>query len=64
MDPDATPIPPAPTDPPTPPAGLAPRAPAAPVYLLPGWLDSGPGHWQTRWAQRHGDRRVLQDDWV
>lgn len=34
------------------------------VLLLPGWLDSGPGHWQTRWEHVHGDVRVLQDDWV
>lgn len=34
-----------------------------PVYLLPGWLDSGPGHWQTLWEQLHGDRRVVQHDW-
>lgn len=34
-----------------------------PVLLLPGWLDSGPGHWQTRWETHHGDRRVVQDDW-
>jgi hypothetical protein len=34
------------------------------VLLLPGWLDSGPGHWQTLWAQRHGWQRVEQDDWV
>ncbi|WP_374675237.1 RBBP9/YdeN family alpha/beta hydrolase [Ideonella sp.] len=34
------------------------------VLLVPGWLDSGPGHWQTRWEGRHGDERVLQDDWV
>ena len=34
------------------------------VLLLPGWLDSGPGHWQTLWEQRHGDVRVLQADWV
>jgi predicted alpha/beta hydrolase family esterase len=34
------------------------------IYLLPGWLDSGPGHWQTRWAQRHGDRRIEQADWT
>lgn len=33
------------------------------VLLLPGWQDSGPGHWQTRWEQRHGYRRVQQDDW-
>lgn len=34
------------------------------VLLLPGWLDSGPGHWQTRWEDRHGFRRVQQDDWT
>jgi hypothetical protein len=35
-----------------------------PIYLLPGWQDSGPGHWQTRWASLHGDQRVEQDDWL
>lgn len=44
-----------------------PRAmndPATPrILLLPGWLDSGPGHWQTLWEQAHGDRRVQQADW-
>jgi len=34
------------------------------VLLLPGWLDSGPGHWQTLWEARHGDRRVTQADWL
>jgi len=34
------------------------------VHLLPGWQDSGPGHWQSRWEARHGDRRVVQDDWL
>jgi hypothetical protein len=34
------------------------------VLLLPGWLDSGPGHWQTEWEARHGDRRVVQSDWL
>jgi predicted alpha/beta hydrolase family esterase len=34
-----------------------------PVLLLPGWQDSGPGHWQSRWEALHGDRRVVQDDW-
>jgi len=33
------------------------------VLLLPGWMDSGPGHWQTLWQARHGDVRVEQDDW-
>ncbi|MEO7338630.1 MAG: alpha/beta hydrolase [Caldimonas sp.] len=31
--------------------------------LLPGWLDSGPTHWQSRWEALHGWRRVEQDDW-
>jgi len=33
------------------------------VLLLPGWLDSGPTHWQSRWEALYGDRRVQQDDW-
>ena len=33
------------------------------VLLLPGWQNSGPGHWQSRWEALHGDRRVEQDDW-
>lgn len=32
--------------------------------LLPGWLDSGPQHWQSHWERLHGCRRVVQDDWV
>ncbi len=32
--------------------------------LLPGWLDSDPSHWQSRWEQLHGCRRVEQDDWL
>jgi predicted alpha/beta hydrolase family esterase len=39
--------------------------PASPrVLLLPGWLDSGPAHWQTLWEQQHGDLRVQQADWL
>lgn len=38
--------------------------PAQRVLLLPGWLDSGPGHWQTHWEDRHGFQRVQQDDWT
>jgi uncharacterized protein len=34
------------------------------ILLLPGWLDSGPGHWQTRWETLHGDQRVQQSDWL
>lgn len=33
--------------------------------IVPGWRDSGPGHWQTLWAQRlQGAQRVVQDDWM
>jgi predicted alpha/beta hydrolase family esterase len=38
--------------------------PSLRTLLLPGWLDSGPDHWQSRWESRHGDRRVVQDDWL
>ncbi|HWT18887.1 MAG TPA: alpha/beta hydrolase, partial [Variovorax sp.] len=34
------------------------------VFLLPGWQNSGPGHWQTRWESVHGDHRVEQHDWM
>jgi predicted alpha/beta hydrolase family esterase len=33
------------------------------VLLLPGWQNSGPSHWQSRWEALHGHRRVEQDDW-
>jgi len=38
-------------------------APAATVLTLPGWLGSGPAHWQSRWELRHGCQRVEQHDW-
>jgi predicted alpha/beta hydrolase family esterase len=34
------------------------------VLLLPGWLDSSPAHWQSRWEALHGDTRVQQSDWL
>jgi len=34
------------------------------VLLLPGWQNSGPGHWQSRWQALHGFHRVEQDDWL
>ena len=34
------------------------------ILLLPGWQDSGPGHWQTLWEQAHGHQRVQQADWL
>lgn len=34
------------------------------IIIVPGWRDSGPGHWQTLWAERLPQaRRVVQDDW-
>lgn len=38
-------------------------SPSTRVLLLPGWLDSGPTHWQSRWEALYGDRRVVQADW-
>jgi predicted alpha/beta hydrolase family esterase len=32
--------------------------------LLPGWQNSGPDHWQSRWESLHGDVRVDQHDWM
>lgn len=37
---------------------------ASRVLVLPGWENSGPAHWQTRWEARHAYRRVEQDDWL
>jgi len=35
------------------------------ILIVPGWRDSGPGHWQSLWAERmQGARRVMQDDWI
>ena len=33
------------------------------VLTLPGWLGSGPGHWQSGWEALHGCTRVQQHDW-
>ena len=38
---------------------------SARFIIVPGWRDSGPGHWQSLWAQRlPGAVRVQQDDWI
>lgn len=37
---------------------------SARVLSLPGWLGSGPGHWQSRWESLYGFERVEQDDWL
>ena len=35
------------------------------IVLVAGWRDSGPEHWQSRWAQElPGAERVVQDDWI
>ena len=34
------------------------------VLLLPGWQNSGPTHWQSRWEALHGYVRVQQADWM
>ena len=35
------------------------------IVIVPGWRDSGPGHWQSLWAESlPGAVRVVQDDWV
>lgn len=33
------------------------------ILLLPGWLNSDPGHWQSLWEQAFGYERVEQADW-
>jgi len=40
-------------------------AQAPTIVIVPGWRDSGPGHWQTRWAEQLPQvSRVVQDNWV
>ncbi|MEY2683344.1 MAG: hypothetical protein RJA09_488, partial [Pseudomonadota bacterium] len=35
------------------------------AVIVPGWRDSGPGHWQTLWTDTLPRvRRVVQDNWV
>ncbi|RZJ17750.1 MAG: serine hydrolase family protein [Haliea sp.] len=34
------------------------------VLILPGWQNSGSGHWQSRWEATHGYQRVEQHDWM
>ena len=34
------------------------------VLILPGWQNSGPEHWQSRWESLHGYQRVDQYDWM
>ena len=34
------------------------------VLILPGWQNSGPEHWQSRWEALYGDQRVQQHNWM
>ena len=37
---------------------------SSPVLILPGWQNSGPDHWQSRWQVQHSFHRVEQHDWM
>ena len=39
------------------------NGPAMRVLILPGWQNSGPEHWQSRWEAGQGFERVQQADW-
>lgn len=34
------------------------------ILILPGWQNSGPEHWQSRWERDLGYQRVEQHDWM
>ncbi|MGI9150626.1 MAG: RBBP9/YdeN family alpha/beta hydrolase [Limnohabitans sp.] len=35
------------------------------IVIVPGWRDSGPGHWQSLWSESIvGAVRVQQDNWI
>ncbi len=34
------------------------------VLILPGWQNSGPEHWQSRWEVAQGFARIEQHDWL
>lgn len=35
------------------------------IVIVPGWRDSGSGHWQSLWAERYANTvRVQQDNWL
>lgn len=33
------------------------------ILIQPGWQDSGPEHWQTKWEKKFGLTRIQQRDW-
>src|SRR5690606_12726166 len=46
------------------PAGSSMKLAAAEILILAGLGNSGPGHWQRRWAERFSTGRVVeQDEW-
>lgn len=34
------------------------------MLILPGWQNSGPAHWQSRWEAVYGYTRLEQHDWM
>jgi len=42
---------------------LHPTSSTVRVLTLPGWLNSGADHWQSRWDRLCGHQRVEQHDW-
>ncbi len=34
------------------------------TLILPGWQNSGPGHWQSIWEAKFDYQRVIQHDWM
>ena len=40
------------------------EVPGLHVLVLPGWQNSPPRHWQSRWEALYGDVRVEQADWM
>lgn len=37
---------------------------ATSIFILPGWQNSGPLHWQSLWQTRYKALRVEQHDWM
>ena len=37
---------------------------AANILILPGWQNSGPEHWQSRWEAAYACQRLEQHDWM
>lgn len=41
------------------------RTSDADILIVPGWLNSGPDHWQSRWERNlKTARRIEQEDWT